>query len=691
MEHGFFPGRAALPGKRLAIDVGGTFVDFVQFDERSGELSVEKVPSSGQLESRFFEGIDLLKVDLADVDMIIHGSTLVINTVVQEKGARVGLVTTQGFRDVLELGRGNRAQIYNLFYTPPPPLVPRYLRHEVRERTNWKGEVIQPLDEEEACQVLRHLKEQGVEAVAVCFLHAYANPAHERRLAEIAAEILPDVYVSISSEVSREWREFERTSTTVLDVFTKPKMAAYLSALDSRLKESHFTGSFNVMQSSGGMTTSGAVQKTPIRSLESGPAGGVIGAAALGEQLGYPNLVSADVGGTTFDVALITDGRPLEKSETTVNGRPVLQPTIDIVSIGAGGGSIAWLDEEGGLRVGPKSAEADPGPASFGKGGEEPTVTDAQVILGYLDPDYYLGRRMVLDRAAAELAIHSRVAEPLSLSLIEAAYGIIHLANMNMTYAIRNITIERGHDPRDFSLICHGGGGGLFAAALLRELEVARAIIPVNPATFSAWGLLNSDFREDITRTAVVPLSDLTMEDLRGRLEGLASESRQRLVENGIVARATVIERFADLRYLGQEHTVRVRIQEEDLADPSLTALRGRFHAAHEKAYAHALPEQPVELVNLRLSAVGLTQKPEIRDRWGPSETASSARKGTRKTYFAGDKGPVDCPVYARDALPPGSQLAGPAIIEEWTSTALALPRQRVEVDRYGNIILTRV
>lgn len=678
-----------LSDNRLAIDVGGTFVDFVYFDEASNEIIIEKVPSSGQLEERFFEGIDLLKLSLSDLQMIIHGSTLVINTIVQEKGARIGLITTQGFRDVLELGRGNRLEIYNLLYKPPPPLVPRYLRYEVPERMNWKGEVLEPLDEERARQQVIQLKEKGVEGIAICFLHAYVNPAHELRMAEIAIEVFPEAYVGISSNITREWREFERTSTTVLNVYTMPKMGAYLSELNHGLRGRDYRGSFNIMQSSGGMTSSTAAQERPIRSLESGPAGGVIGATAIGAKLDHANLVSADVGGTTFDVSLIIQGRPLKKSETQVNGRPVLQPTIDIVSIGAGGGSIAWLDEEGGLRIGPKSAEADPGPACYGLGGEEPTVTDAQVVLGYLDPNYYLGQRMVLDRSAAEMAVQSKVADPLGISLIEAALGIVHLTIMNMTNAIRNITIERGHDPREFSLFCYGGGGGLFAGALLRELEMAQAIIPLNPATFSAWGLLNSDFREDLTRTSIVPLSNLTTDELKRRLATLESEARDRLKVNGISASEIVIEHYAELRYLGQEHTVRVPIQEDDLAASELSSLIGRFHDSHERAYAHSLPAKPVELVSLRLSAIGMTQKPKVGEHSPMNKGPGQALKASRKVYIAGDANPVDCPVYDREKLVLGERVRGPAIVEEWTSTALIPPGQQLEVDRYGNLILS--
>ena len=678
-----------MPHQRLGIDVGGTFVDFVLLDERSGRTRIEKVHAAGKLQERCFEGFDRLEVRLPDVGMIIHGSTLVINTILQASGARVGLITTLGFRDVLELGRGSRAEIYNLFYKPPPPLVPRFLRHEVPERMSHVGEVLQALDEGTAIKIAARLSEQEVDAVAVCFLHAYANPSHERRMAEIVRDHLPKVAVSISSDLVRELREFERTSTTVLNAYTQPRMDAYLAELETDLRERAYTGPFTIMQSSGGMTSIGRARKAPIRTVQSGPAGGVIAANALGAELGVSNLVSADVGGTTFDVALVVDGCPLEKGETTIERRPVLQPTIDIVSIGAGGGSIAWIDAEGGLQVGPRSAEAEPGPACFGLGGEEPTVTDAQILLGYLDPEFYLGKRMALDRGAAERAVRERVAVPLEMEPVEAAAGIVHLANMSMTYAIRHITIERGHDPREFTLLCYGGGGGLFAGALMRELEIPRAIVPIDPATFSAWGLLTAAYREDSTRTIVQPLNELANGTLAELLATLDSEALGRLATEGLASEEAELQHFGDLRYSGQEHTVKVPITEEDLADAELAALRERFDALHEQAYAHALPSHDVELVNLRALVVLQREAPPFSAPGKRSGSLEDARKSERSVWLAGDRGFVDCPVYDRAMLAPGDRLRGPALIEEWASTTLAGADQQLEIDRCGNLVLT--
>ena len=669
----------------LAIDVGGTFIDFIHFDPGSQTLKVEKIPSSGALEKRFFEGIDKLGVSVENLQMIVHGSTQVVNTIVQENGARVGLITTQGFRDVLELGRGNRPEVYNLFYQPASPLVPRYLRFEVAERLNFKGNVLTPLDESELEQAVLALKEEGVEGIAICFLHAYANPLHEERAAELARKLCPDLQVCASSEIVREFREFERTSTTVLNAYTQPRMSGYLKRLEQGLAARNYGGSFAVMQSSGGITSSKVAQQAPIRTVQSGPAGGVIGAAELGKRLGIDNLVAADVGGTTFDVALISGGSLLERSQTMFNKRPALQTTIDIVSVGAGGGSTARIDAEGGLQVGPQSAQADPGPACFGFGGQDATVTDAQLVLGYLDPERYLGKRMKLDVAAAERVIQDTVATPLKLSLDAAAAGILHLANMNMTYAIRQVTLERGHDPRDFSLVSYGGGGGLFAAALLKELSMKQVIIPLYPATFSAYGLLNADYREDISRTFVKAHADIDSAELATRFAELEQEARDWFTAQGLDSERVKLERFAELRYLGQEHTLKIPVEEDDLST-DLKALRQRFDSYYDKAYAHALKDHDLEFVGLRLSASLASSKPTIKKLEPSSAPLESAVERTQRVFIAAHKKRFDCPVYAREKLRAGHTLCGPAIIEEWNSTVLILPQQTVSVDDYGNL-----
>ena len=677
--------------RRLAIDIGGTFADFVLLDEDSGSVTLEKEPSPKErLTDHIFKGIGRLDVDLTDLDMVIHGSTVVINTILQEVGGRIGLITTQGFRDVLGLGRGNRPEVYNLLYKPPTPLIPRYLRLEVPERLDHKGNVITPLDEEATRRAIERLKAREVEGIAVCFLHAYANPEHERGVRRIAGEVYPEAHVSISSDITGEFREFERTSTVALNTYVMPSVAAYLAGLEERLSLGGFRGGLNIIQSTGGLTTSEEARRMPIRTLESGPAGGVIGAVALGRQLDEPNLIATDVGGTSFDVALILGGRPFEKSETYVNKRPVLQPTIDITSVGAGGGSIAWLDDSGGFRVGPLSAEADPGPVCFGKGGTEPTVTDAHLVLGRINPRNFLGRRMELDVAGAKAAIQGRIADPLGLSLEEAAHGITHLADTNMIHAIRRVTIERGHDPRDFTLLGYGGGGGLFAASLAREMEIGKTIIPVNPAVFSAWGILNSDFREDVVRTTVMPTAALSVEELLEMFGDLADVAADKLAASGLAAERARFVHALDMRYEGQEHTVKVPLPSAgDFKAGGMPLLQSLFDQLHERMYAHASPGTPTELVNLRLSAIVESGKPSIPEIPRGTGDGGEALKSDRRVYFRDERDVLACPVYDRERLGAGDAFRGPAIVEEWNTTTIVHPGQRLGVDDYGNLIIT--
>ena len=676
---------------RLAIDVGGTFIDFVYFDSELGTLEIEKQPSiASELPSRIMIGIEELDVDLQELGMIIHGSTTVINTILQEKGARIAVITTAGFRDVLQLGRGARPEVFNLQYKPQTPLVERYLRFEVPERMAANGEIVTALDETMSRNQVRKMKDLEIDGIAVCLLNSFANPAHEIQLQQIINDELPNVSVSISSDVTREFREFERTSTVVMNTYVKPRMSSYLAELDAKLTGKGFNGNFTVMQSTGGMLSRQEAERLPIRTLESGPAGGVIGAVTLARQLGIPNLIASDVGGTSFDVSLILDGDPVEKSQTIVNRRPVLQPTIDIESVGAGGGSIAWVDDAGGFYVGPMSAEADPGPVCFGRGGTEPTVTDAHLVLGRINPDNFWGNRMKMDVGAARKAIEEKICGPLGLSLEKAAYGITHLADINMINAIRVITLERGHDPRDLTLLSYGGGGGLFAAALLEELELRGVVIPQNPAVFSAWGILNADYREDTVRTSVYGLSNLTPEKFFDMYDTLAKECLEKLSEAGIQTKNAIISQSADMRYENQEHTVTVPIPSREQLRDGFDALNSAFDGAHERMYGHSSVGMPTELVTARVAATVPAQSPPIPniEEWTKGE--SNALLGQRMTYFESASDYVECPFYDRTLLRSDELIAGPAIIEEWNSTVVVRPHQQLRVDEYGNLHITR-
>ena len=674
--------------QRLAVDVGGTFTDLVLMDDTTGMIKIEKEPSQiGELADHLFAALERLDASPASLGMILHGSTVAINTIVQEKGARIGLITTEGFRDVLELGRGNRPEVYNLLYKPPVPLIPRYLRKEVSERMTPSGEIVVELDEDAVRAATRELIAEDVKGIAICFLHSYANTGHEQRAREIVHDEAPGVEVSTSGEITREWREFERTSTVALNTYIMPRMQAYVGRLERALEDRGFEGALNIVLSTGGALPAKESRHVPIRTLESGPAGGVIGAAALGAAINEHDIIAADVGGTTFDVGLVLGGAPLEKSQTVVNRRPVLVPTIDVESVGAGGGSIAWIDDSGAFRVGPQSAEADPGPVCFGRGGTEPTVTDAHVVLGRINPENFLGSRMQLEVEAAREAIRERIARPLDLDLEHAAHGIAHIADTNMIHAIRRVTIERGHDPREMALLCYGGGGGLFAGPIARDLGIRRAIIPPDPAVFSAWGILHSDYREDAVLTRVTPTESLSTEQLVEQLRTLESECRDRLASTGIDASAAGVEWIVDMRYDGQEHTVRVPIPSlNDLAQGGKSTLGERFEILHEQTYGHSTPGHSTELVNFRATATSSVSKPRLAEI--AAQADATRPSGSRPVYFDGH-GWVETKTYERSGLGAGASAAGPAIVEEWSSTTIVLPDQQFEVDRLGNLILS--
>jgi N-methylhydantoinase A len=674
----------------VAVDVGGTFIDFALLDESSGELTIEKQPATAsKLAEEFLTGLGRLPVPASDISRLFHGTTVAINTVLQERGVKVGLITTRGFRDVLAIGRGSRPEIYDFFYAPPESLVPRYLRLEVTERTAADGSEIEPLAVDELDAQLKALLDEGVEAVAVCFLHSYANPAHERQAVERIRAAHPELSVTASSEVATEWREFERTSTTVLNSYIQPPFAKYLGELGGRLESAGYTRPFALMQSNGGVIDASSAARLPIRTLESGPAGGVIGARALAAELGYTNVICADVGGTSYDVALIEDGHILERTDTKVGGRPVVGPGIDIVSIGAGGGSIAWIDHRGAVKVGPQSAGAHPGPACFGHGGEEPTVTDCHLVLGRLDAGNFLGSRMQLDVDAAERTISEKIGGRIGASLEQAADGILAIAETNMTYAIRAITVERGLDPREFALFSYGGGGGLFAAATAEELEIPTVVVPRAPANFSAWGILTSDYRDDAALTRVRPFDAAALGGLVDDLRTLAERATTDLRGYGFSESDLEYDYRADARFGGQEHTITVPLETSWIDDEAalLGGLRERFIALHRQLYGHGEADAPLEVVTVRCRAFARVGHPRFRE-WPAGEPAGPAR--SRSVYFRSAGGFVETPVFEREQLPRDQVVDGPAIVEEWTTTIVVPPGWSVRADRLGDLVLER-
>ena len=676
-------------GHRIAIDVGGTFVDFVLLDEATGEITLEKQPSTPErIVEEVGAGIGRLPVRLAEVGRIFHGTTVVVNTIVQEQGVQVGLLTTTGFRDVLEIGRGSRPEIYNPHYTAPRCLVPRYLRREVPGRLSAAGEEVVPLDLDAVDREAGLLAGHGCAAIAICFLHSYGNPDHERRAAERIRERYPGIAVSASHELVGEWREFERTSTTVLNAYVQPQFAGYISNMTQRLAADGYASPLAMMQSNGGVVAADRAADRPITTLESGPAGGVIGAESLAGELEIKNLICFDVGGTTVDVALIDHGEIIERSQTYVARRPVMGPTIDISSVGAGGGSIAWIDHRGALRVGPQSAGAAPGPACFGHGGTEPTVTDCHLLLGFLDAGTFLGSRMQLDQAAALRALTALAGE-LGLSAEETALGVLRIATTNMTNAIRSITVEKGLDPRDYTLLSYGGGGGLFAAAVSEELGVRSVIVPRAPANFSAWGIVCSDYREDNSRTLVRPFSGECLGEMLGGIAAMKRENLDRLRHYGFDNRDILSDTRMDVRFAGQEFTVTVHVDEPWLGEPDtvLDGVRARFVTLHRRLYGHGEPDAPLEIVTLRVRSVGQVARPS----WPVWPAGDAAEPwGTRNTCFATGDGKQAIPVYNRDDLVRDQQVIGPAIVEEWATTSAVPPGWTLTVDRIGNLVLSQ-
>ena len=672
---------------RVAVDVGGTFMDFVLMDERTGRIRIEKVASiSDQLPDQFMKGLAAFGVGVEEIARIFHGMTVGVNALIQERGARVGLITTRGFRDVLEMGRGGRKPVYDFVQGNPRPLVERYLRREVTERISHQGEVLAPIDLDEVDREIDFLLGKGAEAIAICFLHAYAHPAHEVAARERILARYPQLPVSVSHDIAAEWREYERSSTTVLNAFIQPIVKGYLDQLQLKLTAAGYTQPLAIMQSNGGVADAATAGTKPIRTLMSGPAGGVIGARYLCQLLGYKNVICTDVGGTSYDVAIIEDGKILERSQTEIARRPVLGSLIDVISIGAGGGSIAWLDHRMGLQVGPQSAGASPGPACFGRGGVAPTTTDAHLVLGRLDPEYFLGGRMKLDLDAATRAIKDGIATPLGISVERAAHGIVAIAETNMANAIRTKTVARGLDPREFVSLAYGGGGGLFACAVADELEVPRVIVPVAPANFSAWGILASDYVEDEVRTKVLPFNAEHIAESLPVLEELAERALRAVASYGFKREDIVLARRLDLRFENQEYTITVDLAPDwQDAQTILAGARERFVSAHLRLYGHGDPAANLEQVSIRCRAIGRVRAPEVAKIAAPCRVAVAK---TRPVYFDQAGGYVAASIVERECLAPGQRLLGPVIVDEWTMTTVVPPGWSCSCDDYGNLIL---
>jgi N-methylhydantoinase A len=672
----------------FAVDVGGTFTDLVVLDGATGEVSFAKAPTTPAEPSEgVLATIAKSTLDLPGATTFFHGTTLGINTMLEHKGATTGVITTKGFRDVLEIARMGWP-MYQLHWDQPPPLVPRHLRREVTERMRADGTELAPLDEDELLREAAWLVEHGVESIAVCFLHSYAYPEHERRAGEIIRSELPGIAVTLSHQVTQEYREYERTATTVGDAAIKPRMARYVDDLERSLAREQFDGAFLLTRCDGGVMSAAEAKERPIRTLISGPASGVMGGVALSRWIGVPNVICADMGGTSFDSALIIGHEPAISASTRIEGMPLLVPVIELATIGAGGGSIAWIDAGGALSVGPQSAGADPGPICYGKGGTEPTFTDAALVSGLLDLERFLGGEMSLDLEAAREGIRSRVAEPLGLSVEEAAAGIVTLTEAKMAATLEELTIGKGYDPRDFSLLAFGGGGSLVASALAARLGIPMVIVPPSPATFSAWGMLTLDVVHDFARTSLGSLATLDPVDFAARFEELGGQARAALDREGIPAAARSLVRSVDMRYEGQEHNLTIPLDAELLAHVDLARLRQVFDERHSVVYGYSMAD-PVEVTAYRIRAVGSLDKPTKPSIPKGAESAEQALKGARRAHHRESGGELDWSIYDRDLLQAGNRLHGPAIVEEAAATTLVAPSQELLVDELGNLLIT--
>ena len=672
-----------MPNLRVAVDVGGTFTDICILDEADGSIEVRKVPSTSDPIEAVVDGVAEAGIDLRDVVVFSHGTTVATNALLTRNLPPAAMVTTRHFRDVIEIRRGTKSDLWDAYADVAPPYIRRRDRFEVLERIDFAGEVATPLDEDEARRVAGVLRRRDVKTIAVCFINAHANPAHELRMREILEEELPDVAISTSAEVLPEIFEHERFSTTIANAVLSPLISSYVNRLQDRLAEKGYAGDVLLLHSGGGVMTPKLAQRFAVRLAASGIAAGAIASRHLSTLCGFPNAIGFDMGGTSTDVSLVYNGEERVTKEWYVEyGYPICFPSIEVMTIGAGGGSFAWIDQAGSLRNGPQSAGAHPGPACYGRGNDRPTNTDANLVLGRLGEEL-IGGGMTLDRAAAERAIEEHVAGPLGLGLVEAADAVIKVANANMADAVRLISIRRGYDPREFCLVAFGGAGPLHGAALAEELSIPTVLVPPSPGITSALGCLLVDVRHDLSAMFLAHLDSVEPKLLEEEFGKLETEARERLTAEGVPEEQMSIQRLVDMRYLGQWRSLTVPVSTPaDLVDAA-----ERFHAEHERAYNYRRDGSPVEIYRLSVRAVGVTPKPQLRRHELNGGALASAR--SRPVHFASGA-PVETPLFLRSELPAGTNLAGPAVIEQLDSTTLVPPGWRAEVDEWLNIRMHR-
>jgi N-methylhydantoinase A len=692
------------------VDIGGAFTDGTLVDSVTGKVTTSKVLTTPEDPA---EGFIAAVQKLLDIDgniapdaieHVVHATTVSTNAIIEGKTAKTAFVTTEGFRDMLEIARKIRPSLYDLQFEKPLPLVPRQLCFEVPERLNAKGQIVTPLDEKALAEVVERIAESGVEAVAVCLLHSYRNPDHERRIGAAIAARLPKVIISLSADVVPEFREYLRASTTVINSAVAPIVSTYLKSITEKLHTIDITSELLVMQSSGGVYPASAATENPVFMVESGPAAGAVAAAHLGSALGHSAVISFDMGGTTAKASLIRGGQPNVTKDYNVGGSaqagagafggasgyPIRTPVVDLVEIGAGGGSIAWVDSGGALRVGPQSAGADPGPVYYDLGGTEPTITDANLVLGRLDPDYFTGGDMTLNLELASETIRTQCADPLGLLIDEAAHGIVEIANTAMVNALRLVSVQRGHDPRDFMLVGFGGAGPAHAVRLAEQAGITRVLIPLGPGTASALGLLVTDVRMEGSATVIARADETGLSLISNEFEHLQTAGREAHRVATSASGDPIFERAIEMRYWDQSFELSIPAPESSVIDDAwMNELTESFHEAHETAYGFRANDEPVELVNLRLTTIGKIERPEMHKLEITGSDASVASKGKRAVYFSentGQKGIIETIVYDRAKLPAGAVFSGPAIIEEPDCTTVIHPAWTATVDEYGNL-----
>jgi N-methylhydantoinase A len=686
-----------MPKHRVTVDTGGTFSDFVFFDEGTGQITIAKVPSTPREPFQaVLNGLRELVdrgISAGDVSFFCHGTTVGTNALLEEKGARTGLLVTEGFRgiyEVMEQTRGYGPATYDLFFEKPRLLAQPYYTEEIPERIDFRGNVLKPIDLEKSRQGIRSLKKKGVESVAVCLLFSFLNPAHELKVKALFAEEFPEARLSLSYEVLPQIREFYRLSTTVINAYIQPVMANYLSRLESRMRELDVTTpKLYIMQSNGGVSTFKGSAEKPVATVLSGPAGGVIASMGTCERVGINNIITFDMGGTSCDVALIHQGTPVITTQGKISMRPIALPMLDIHTVSAGGGTIARIDAVGGLQVGPDSAGADPGPVSYDRGGDNVTITDANVVTGVLDPDHFLGGRMKLNKAKANKLLGEKIARPLGLELLEAADGVLKIINVKMEEAIKAVSSARGYDIRDFTLVAFGGGGPMHAGRMALDLGIPTLLVPLTPGVHSALGLLMSDVKHDYVRSKLVGLDDLELAEINRLFDELIEQATRELYGEGFANDEIKIEPYLDLRYAGQGYELTVPCVMPPLKQEDVTVMRRRFDTLHEQNSGHKAETEPVELVSLRLISLGLVPQAKLSPGKVSGAKVEKAITGGRKVYFGTEHGLLATQIYDRARLEPGHRLAGPAIVEQLDTTTVIHPEQEARVDDYCNLIIT--